>query len=72
MIRTVRVDGEVFQVAERTHEPGVYDIAWASGPNAGYGFTSATYDGQSRSDDELRESIRTFLARVDPVTGYIE
>ena len=72
MIRTLRVDGEVFQVAERANEPGVYDIAWASGPNDGYGFTSASYDGQSRSEDELRESIRIFLAQVDPATGYIE
>lgn len=66
------VDGEHFDVRERPSEPGVYDIAWTSGPNEGYGFASVSYDGQPQSDVELEEAIRSFLRQVDPNTGYID
>lgn len=66
------VDGEHFDVCERPAEPGMYDIAWTSGPNDGYGFAWASYGREQQSDLELEEGIRTFLSRVDPNTGYIE
>ena len=41
-----------------------------SGPNEGYGFSSSPTPHQSLEGH--RESIRTFLAQIDPTTGYIE
>ena len=42
---------------------------WLSGPDTGYGFgSSGTPD---RSVEEHQESIRAFLAMVDPDTRYI-
>ena len=42
---------------------------WVSGPNKGYGFGSS--GTPNRSAEEHRESIRAFLAMIDPNTGYI-
>src|SRR5436190_23587897 len=42
---------------------------WLSGPNKGYGFGSS--GTPNRSVEEHRESIRAFLAMIDPNTGYI-
>ncbi len=39
------------------------------GPNKGYGFASG--GTPNRSVEEHRESIRVFLAMIDPNTGYI-
>lgn len=65
---TLEVDGELFAV-----RPGAWggtNYTWLSGPNEGYGFSeSPTPD---RSPDDHRQSIRCFLAQVDPATGYIE
>jgi hypothetical protein len=66
------VDGEQFDVREQAGRPGTYHFAWVSGPNPGYGFTSARSDGQASTTDQLEDSIRGFLAQVDPETGYIE
>jgi len=66
------VDGEQFDVRERPGRRGQYDFAWVSGPNPGYGFTSARSDGQPASTAELQDDIRGFLAQVDPETGFIE
>jgi hypothetical protein len=64
---TLDVDGERFAVRRHGDDGTAYD--WLSGPNEGYGFgSSATPD---RSMEEHRESIRTFLAMIDPETGYI-
>jgi hypothetical protein len=63
---TLDVDGERFAIRE--HDGGTaYD--WLSGPNEGYGFASSATPNQSM--EEHRESIRTFLAMIDPNTGYI-
>jgi hypothetical protein len=63
---TLDVDGEQFAI--RQHEGGTaYD--WLSGPNKGYGFGSS--GTPNRSMEEHRESIRVFLAMIDPNTGYI-
>jgi hypothetical protein len=65
---TLDVDGELFAVRLAGDGGTAYD--WLSGPNKGYGFgTSGT---PNRSVEEHRESIRAFLAMIDPTTGYIE
>lgn len=68
----VEVDGQVFEVAERVGEAGQYDFTWVSGADPEYGFSSRTSDGSALSESDLVESIRGFLAQVDPATGYIE
>jgi hypothetical protein len=61
------VDGERFAVRQAGDGGTAY--GWLSGPNEGYGF------GSSRTPDrpleEHRESVRAFLAMIDPDTGYI-
>lgn len=66
------VDGEVFVVRERPDAPGTYDFAWETAPVPPYGFMLASSDRSRSSDEQLRESIRDFLAQVDPETGFIE
>ncbi|GAA0433518.1 hypothetical protein Acor_07690 [Acrocarpospora corrugata] len=68
----VEVDGEVFDVVARGDRPGQYDYAWISGPNPGYGFGSARSDGGASTMADHEAAIRSFLAQVDPETGYIE
>jgi hypothetical protein len=64
---TLDVDGERFAV-RRAGDGGItYD--WVSGPNQGYGFGSS--GAPDRPVQEHRESIRVFLAMIDPTTGYI-
>jgi hypothetical protein len=64
---TLDVDGERFAIRRARDGGTAYD--WRSGPNKGYGFgSSGTPD---RSMEEHRESIRAFLAMIDPNTGYI-
>lgn len=48
---------------------GGTDYTWMSGPN-GYGFGLGPMPDQSL--EVHRENIRTFLAQIDPSTGYIE
>ena len=66
MLFTLDVDGERFAV-RRLGGGTAYD--WVSGPNQGYGFGSS--GTPNRSVEEYRESIRAFLAMIDPNTGYI-
>jgi len=64
---TLEVDGERFTI-RRTGDGGTgYD--WLSGPNEGYGFGSS--GPPNRSVEEHRESIRAFLAMIDPNTSHI-
>jgi hypothetical protein len=70
--RRIEVDGQQFDVSTRDELPGQYDVAWVSGPNAGYGFRSATSDGSPMSRAHLVSVIRGFLKQVDADTGYIE
>ncbi|MFF9915304.1 hypothetical protein [Streptomyces sp. NPDC013457] len=69
---TLMVDGEAFEVTGRPDELGTYDFTWLSGPNPGYGFTSAVQPARALSEPELRSSARDFLKQVDPTTGHIE
>jgi hypothetical protein len=61
------VDGELFAVREGRGGGTAYD--WLSGPNDGYGFGSS--GSPTRSVEEHRETVRTFLTQIDPTTGYI-
>jgi hypothetical protein len=66
---TLDVDGERFANRRAAWGQGGTCYDWLSGPNEGYGFgSSGTPD---RSMEEHRESIRVFLAMIDPNTGYI-
>jgi len=64
---TLEVDGELFAVGRSTYGDTYY--AWLSGPNQGYGYSESGSPG--RPLDEHRDSIRAFLAQIDPETGYI-
>jgi hypothetical protein len=66
------VDGEVFDVASDPSQPGAYHYTRVTGPAPGYGFTSRRSDHGETTTDEHVAAIRSFLAMVDPVTGYIE
>jgi hypothetical protein len=66
------VDGEEWVVRERSQEHGVYDFEWVSGPNLGYGFTSYSSVGHSKTEAQLDEAIRTFLTGINPATGYLD
>lgn len=68
----VEVDGETFDVAAERDRPGHYHFDWVSGPNPGYGFAVGTSGGREMSSAEIEDTIRDWLARVDPETGYIE
>ena len=63
------VDGERVAIRRDAWGQGGTDYDWLSGPNKGYGFSSSA--SPNRSMEEHRESIRTFLAMIDPNTGYI-
>lgn len=62
------VDGEVFEL--RPGESGGTSYLWLTGPNPEYGFGSSRRLDSSL--DDHRNGIRSFLAQVDPTTGYIE
>ena len=64
---TLDVDSERFAI--RRAGDGGTACDWLSGPNKGYGFGSS--ETPNRSMEEHRESIRAFLAMIDPNTGYI-
>ena len=68
----VELDGETFEVVTRADVPGQYHFTWVSGSNMGYGFTARTSDGRSLTLDQIVSQIRSFLAQIDPHTGYIE
>jgi hypothetical protein len=64
---TIDVDCERFAIRRAGDGGTAYD--WLSGPNEGYGFASSR--NPDRPVEEHRESIRAFLAMIDPSTGYI-
>jgi hypothetical protein len=66
------VDGEDFEITTSPERPGQYHYDWVSGPNTGYGFSSASSDGRPSTLDDHEEAIRNFLGQVDPETGFIE
>jgi hypothetical protein len=64
---TLDVDGERFAIRRAADDGTAYD--WPSGRNEGYGFASS--GSPNRPVEKHRESIRVFLAIIDPNTGYI-
>lgn len=68
---TLTVDGHDFLVLPRADERGVYDFHWLTGPHD-YGFTETRSDRSAISEAEAAESIRNFLAQIDPTAGHIE
>jgi len=67
MLFTLDVNGERFAIRQADDGGTAYD--WLSGPNKGYGFASS--GPPNRSMEDHRESIRAFLAMINPNTGYI-
>lgn len=67
VLRTLEVDGQLFAVRKAADGGTAYD--WLSGPNDGYGFGSS--GAPTRPAHEHQETIRTFLAQIDPTTGHI-
>ena len=66
------IDGDTFDVVYDPAQPGAYHYTRRTGPAPGYGFTSRRSDHARSTTDEHVKAIRSFLAMVDPVTGYIE
>jgi hypothetical protein len=64
------VDGETFVVTRRAGSSATYDFAWTSHP-ASYGFTIGSNADWHPDRAELAEHIRSFLADIDPKTGYL-
>jgi hypothetical protein len=61
------VDGQDFRIRERAEKRVAYDFDWLGGPHD-YGFTAA---GSAMTLAQMEETIRTFLAGIDPATGYL-
>ena len=66
------VDGQVFEVTHDPDRPGQTHLAWLTGPNPGYGFTTASSDGRYADDEQLLAQARDFLGEIDPETGYLD
>jgi hypothetical protein len=64
------VDGEKFVVTRRAGSSGTYDIAWTS-HSASYGFSIGSNADWHPDRAELAKQIRSFLADIDPKTGYL-
>lgn len=65
----LEVDGQVFEVLEVAR--GVWNYAWVNGPDPEYGFRLAGAEDSVPTRPEHEESIRAFLAEIDPRTGYL-
>lgn len=70
-VRRLNVGDDVFEVTTRLDIPGQVDLAWLTGPNPGYGFSSRRSQG-TFSDDELEGMARDFLANINIKTGYLD
>lgn len=64
------VDGEKFVVTRRAGSSGTYDFAWTS-HSASYGFGIGRNADWHPDRAELAKQIRSFLADIDPKTGYL-
>jgi hypothetical protein len=64
------VDGEKFVVTRRAGSAGTDDFAWTS-HSASYGFSTGSNADWHPDRAALAEQIRSFLADIDPKTGYL-
>jgi hypothetical protein len=64
------VKGEKFLVTRRAGSSGTYDFTWTSHP-ASYGFSIRGNADWHPDRAELAEQIRSFLADIEPKTGYL-
>lgn len=64
------IDGQRFVVTRRAESAGTYDFNWVNHP-ASYGFTIGASVEWRPDRSEMTEEIRSFLAEVDPETGYL-
>ncbi|HYI56657.1 MAG TPA: hypothetical protein VEX66_00710 [Microlunatus sp.] len=64
------VDGETFEVTRRADSPRTFDFDWTSHPD-GYGFGASMNVDWDPDREELIDQIRSFLAEIDPETGYL-
>lgn len=67
----ITVQGQNFTVRARPGEPGVYDYDWTNHPE-GYGFTSAGNPQYPVSHEEMERAIISFLAEINPDTGFLD
>ena len=67
----ITVDGEQFGINYDIDQPGAYHFTWLSGKDSQYGFTSRASTHIRWPQHELVDSIRGFLAEIDPATGYL-
>jgi hypothetical protein len=81
---SIHVDGERFVVRRSQSEAGGFDYEWVTGPHPGYGFSTgsplaysrgepstADLSGLGMGDEPFVEQARTFLAMIDPATGFV-
>jgi hypothetical protein len=64
------VDGETFVVTRRSDSPRTVDFDWTSHSES-YGFTVGMNFDWMPDRAELIDQIRSFLAEIDPETGYL-
>lgn len=65
------VEGETFRARPDPDQPGAWHLTWLNGPNDGYGFTTRRSDHVWAERPALEEGIRSFLAEINPDTGYL-
>jgi hypothetical protein len=64
------VDGKTFVITRRADSPRTFDFDWTSNPKS-YGFTVGMNFDWMPDRAELIDQIRSFLAEIDPETGYL-
>ncbi|WP_446666950.1 hypothetical protein [Flexivirga sp. B27] len=65
------VDEERFTAVADPDQPGAWHLTWDTGPNPGYGYTTRRSDHQWANTTDLISGARSFLAEIDPQTGYL-
>jgi hypothetical protein len=86
VVNIIEVDGERFIVEQAPGDTHQLNFTWLTGRHPGYGFSSGTQrwsapetadpepDPRDKADsaERLEQSIRNFLAQINPATGYID
>lgn len=71
LVAVLTVEGETFEVSERD---GQYEYDWVDGRHHGdYGFVSKPSDGLPlENKEDHQETIESFLADINPETGFLD